>query len=129
MPDINIGFQRLLRTVGRHGLRTVRVFSTDGRCRRAQPTLSPHYQAVKRYSKKKLGDSLIKLTFDSGCEKYSYSRVTANARKTTTVIKLTIKIKSQPHIQADLLAPTHWRPLGEQKSLNFANTIILLNLN
>ena len=33
----------------------------------------------------------------------------------------TTEIKSQPHIQVHLLAPTHRRPLRKQKSLNFAN--------
>ncbi|HEY9167966.1 MAG TPA: hypothetical protein VIN72_00600 [Lutibacter sp.] len=32
------------------------------------------------------------------------------------------EIKCQPHIQVHLLAPTHGRPLRNQKSLNFANT-------
>jgi hypothetical protein len=30
--------------------------------------------------------------------------------------------KCQPHIQAHLVAPTHGRPLRNQKSLNFATT-------
>ncbi|WP_158634655.1 hypothetical protein [Flavobacterium glaciei] len=29
--------------------------------------------------------------------------------------------QSRPHIQAHLVAPTHGRPLRNQKSLNFAN--------
>jgi hypothetical protein len=31
-------------------------------------------------------------------------------------------MESQPHIQAHLLAPTQWRPLRKQKSLNFPIT-------
>ena len=55
--------------------------------------------------------------------------VIANTRKTTTAIKFNKKIKSYLYIQAHLLAPTQGRPLRKQKSLNFANAQILLNLN